>query len=199
MHSNSETGRTNHHPAGDRETIVAVLDGDHRAFEQLVIKYQRPLYAVIRRLVRCHEDTDDLLQECFVRVFQHLRQFDLERPLYPWLHQIAVNLAVTFLRRRSRQQPLTSADIFPTAEADPQENAESSEFYHALEQAIDKLPVEQRTILLLRAGEGMSYNELSKTLGIEIGTVMSRLARAREKLRAWMRPYLTSPSQSPKG
>jgi RNA polymerase sigma-70 factor (ECF subfamily) len=83
-----------------------------------------------------------------------------------------------------------SVDVFPTAEGNPQVHAETQEFYQALENAIAKLPAEQRSILLLRTREDMSYQEMSETLGIELGTVMSRLARAREKLRAWMRPHL---------
>ncbi len=174
----------------DAEAIRATLQGDRQAFARLVEKYQRPLYAVLRRLVRQHEDADDLLQESFLRAYQHLEEFDLRRPLYPWLYRIAVNLALSSMRRRKWQHPAESLDIFPGGESDPEESAASSEFHLALERAIAKLPAEQRTILLLRTREDMSYQELSETLGIEVGTVMSRLARAREKLRAWMRPHL---------
>ncbi|MDZ7342885.1 MAG: sigma-70 family RNA polymerase sigma factor [candidate division KSB1 bacterium] len=180
----------------DRLWIEATLAGERQAFANLVAKYQRPLYAVLRRLVRQHEDTDDLLQETFVRAYQHLKNFDRSRPFYPWLHRIAVNLAITFIQRRSRQTNLSTLsddEIFPTAMTNgdgPVEQAERHEFFAALEKAIARLPAEQRIILLLRTREEMSYQELSEILGIEMGTVMSRLARAREKLRAWLRPYL---------
>jgi RNA polymerase sigma-70 factor (ECF subfamily) len=181
--------------AEDRAWIEATLRGEKEAFAQLVAKYQKPLYAALRRLVRHHDDTDDLLQEAFVRAYQHLKDFDRSRPFYPWLHRIAVNLAITFIQRRKRQSNfsgLNAEEIFPTApETDnPDEKAERSEMLAALEKAIERLPAEQRAVLLLRTREDMSYQELSEHLGIEIGTVMSRLARAREKLRAWLRPYL---------
>jgi RNA polymerase sigma-70 factor (ECF subfamily) len=87
---------------------------------------------------------------------------------------------------------LSTEEIFPAApESDnPDEKAERHELMTALEKAIERLPAEQRVVLLLRTREDLSYQELSERLGIEMGTVMSRLARAREKLRAWLRPYL---------
>jgi len=178
----------------DRAWIEATLSGEKEAFAHLVVKYQRPLYVVLQRLVRRHDDTDDLLQEAFVRAYQHLKEFDRSRPFYPWLHRIAVNLAITFIQRRKRQtnfSGLSTEEIFPIPQSDhPDEKAERGEMFEALEKAIERLPAEQRVVLLLRTREEMSYQELSEHLGIEIGTVMSRLARAREKLRAWLRPYL---------
>lgn len=192
MPSFPNNGRFENAPvdSDDVDAIRATLRGERQAFARLVEKYQRPLYAVLRRLVRSHEDTDDLLQESFLRAFQHLEEFDSSRPFYPWLYRIAVNLALSSMRRRKRQHPTESLDLFPSANDGPEKNVTSNEFHFALERAIAKLPAEQRTILLLRTREEMSYQELSETLGIEIGTVMSRLARAREKLRSWMRPHL---------
>jgi len=182
-------------PMEERAWIEATLRGEKEAFARLVAKHQKPLYVALRRLVRRHDDTDDLLQEAFVRAYQHLKEFDRSRPFYPWLHRIAVNLALTFIQRRSRQtnfSGLSTEEIFPTApETDnPDEKTERGEMLDALENAIERLPAEQKVVLLLRTREEMSYQELSEHLGIEIGTVMSRLARAREKLRAWLRPHL---------
>lgn len=201
MHSHPDNGRDTAPAemtttqADDRAWIEATLRGEKAAFARLIMKHQKPLYAALRRLARNHDDTNDLLQEAFVRAYQHLKEFDRSRPFYPWLHRIAVNLALTFIQRRSRQtnfSGLNTEEIFPTApETDnPDEKAERGEMLDALESAIEKLPAEQKVILLLRTREGMSYQELSEHLGIEIGTVMSRLARAREKLRAWLRPHL---------
>lgn len=186
-----QNGRSENPPPenDDLVAIRATLAGDRRAFAVLVEKYQRPLYAVLRRLVRRHEEADDLLQESFVRAFQHLGEFELGRPFYPWLYRIALNLALTALRRRKWLQPVESLDLFPTTEEDAEASASAEEFHAALERAIAKLPSEQRTILLLRTRENMSYQELGATLGLEIGTVMSRLARAREKLRVWLKPH----------
>lgn len=174
----------------DAEAIRATLAGDRRAFTRLVEKYQRPLYVMLRRLVRQHEEADDLLQESFLRAFQHLHEFESERPFYPWLYRIALNLALTAMRRRKRFEPSEELDRMPAREEEVGESLVSAEFHQALEHAIAKLPAEQRTILLLRTREEMSYQDLSATLGIELGTVMSRLARAREKLRKLMQPYL---------
>jgi len=202
MHSHPDNGRDTAPAetmaatqAEERTWIEATLRGEKDAFARLVAKHQKPLYVALRRLVRRHDDADDLLQEAFVRAYQHLKEFDRSRPFYPWLHRIAVNLALTFIQRRSRQtnfSGLSTEEIFPTApEADnPDEKAERGEMLEALERAIERLPAEQKAVLLLRTREDMSYQELSEHLGIEIGTVMSRLARAREKLRAWLRPHL---------
>lgn len=178
-------------PDHDEVAVLrATLAGDRRAFARLVEKYQRPLYAMLRRLVRQHEEADDLLQESFVRAFQHLHEFDLTRPFYPWLYRIALNLALTAMRRRKWQQPTEELDLFPAPEDNAETMLATAEFHHALERALAKLPEEQRTILLLRTREEMSYQDLSETLGVELGTVMSRLARAREKLRKLMQPHL---------
>ncbi len=192
MSSFSKNGRLEAAPPDqeDRALIAAVLRGEQQAFAPLVRKYQRQLYAAVRRLVRQHEDADDLVQECFVRAYQHLHEFDLNRSFYPWLYRIGINLAISFMRKRKWHSAVDSVDIFPTAEGNPAAISETQEFYQALENAIARLPAEQRSILLLRTREDMSYQEMSEILGIEIGTVMSRLARAREKLRAWMRPHL---------
>lgn len=201
MHSHPDNGRDiapaemTTTQADDRAWIEATLRGEKEAFARLIMKHQKPLYVALRRLARNHDDTNDLLQEAFVRAYQHLKEFDRSRPFYPWLHRIAVNLALTFIQRRSRQtnfSGLSTEEIFPTApETDnPDEKAERGEMLDALEGAIERLPAEQKVVLLLRTREGMSYQELSEHLGIEIGTVMSRLARAREKLRAWLRPHL---------
>jgi RNA polymerase sigma-70 factor (ECF subfamily) len=202
MRAHSDNGRltapadnTTATDAEDRGWIEATLRGEREAFAQLVAKYQRQLYVALRRIIRNHDDTDDLLQEALVRAYQHLKEFDRGRPFYPWLHRIGVNLAITFIQRRGRQSNfsgLSTEEIFPTAPVsdNPDEKAERSEMMAALEQAIERLPAEQKAVLLLRTREDMSYQELSAHLGIEIGTVMSRLARAREKLRAWLRPYL---------
>ena len=182
-------------PPDDAEVaaIRATLNGDRRAFARLVEKYQRPLYVMLRRLVRQHEEADDLLQESFLRAFQHLHEFEIGRPFYPWLYRIALNLALTALRRRKWLQPVESFELFPAEQADAETSAVAEEFHAALERAIAKLPAEQRTILLLRTRENMSYQELGATLGLEPGTVMSRLARARDKLRKLMKPHLEKP------
>lgn len=192
MSSLPQNGRLDSGPPDreDQAAIASVLNGDRQAFGRLVQKYQRPMYAVLRRLVRQHEDADDLVQETFVRAYQHLHEFDLNRSFYPWLYRIGVNLAISFMRKRKWHSAVDSIDVFPTAEGNPQADSETQEFYQALEHALARLPAEQRSILMLRTREGMSYQEMSALLGIEIGTVMSRLARAREKLRAWMRPHL---------
>lgn len=182
----------------DAEAIRATLAGDRRAFARLVEKYQRPLYAMLRRLVRQHEEADDLLQESFLRAFQHLHEFESERPFYPWLYRIALNLALTAMRRRKRFEPSEELDRMPAREEEVGESLVAAELHKALEHAIAKLPTEQRTILLLRTREEMSYQDLSETLGIELGTVMSRLARAREKLRKLMKSHLPEAKEAVK-
>ena len=174
----------------DAGCIADVLQGNTRRFEDIVRRYQKPLYHHVQRLLKRHEDIDDILQETFVRAYQHLAGFDCGRPLYPWLRRIAFNLAITHLRAAGRLQPLEALpDDFLKDLLDPQQAAERAELQHAMDRAIAALPADQQTIVNLQFRTGLSYQEISQHLQIPLGTVMSRLARAKEKLRAELHDF----------
>lgn len=155
-------------------------------------RYSRRVYAVARRIVRRHEVADDVTQETFIRAYQALRSFDLERPFGPWVCRIAANTAINHVRsKEAREDPL------PESLADPPETQDNPELRlreietrSAVAEALSHLPAEQRAVVVLRAVEEMSYKEIADTLDISIGTVMSRLSRAREKLRGLLHSRL---------
>jgi RNA polymerase sigma-70 factor (ECF subfamily) len=150
------------------------------------------VYGIALRIVRRHDVADDVTQEAFLRAHRALASFDLARPFGPWIARIAANLAVNHVRSpRAREQELPEGHAeTPTREPGPLAGVLEREAGALLEQALCGLPVEQRTVFVLRVMEDMSYREIAEALDLSPGTVMSRLARAREKLRVALLPYL---------
>jgi RNA polymerase sigma-70 factor (ECF subfamily) len=181
----------------DRDWVVRTLEGDQEAFEAIVHNYQRRVYAVALRMTRRHEVADDIVQETFLRAYTQLHRFELGRPLAPWLTRIAVNLSINHLTGRvKREQPLEdekSGDRIRTADENspnPLKCLLSAEFARALALACEKLPPEQKAVFVLRVNEEMCYDEIAESLGISAGTVMSRLYRARVKLKEMLKDHL---------
>jgi RNA polymerase sigma-70 factor, ECF subfamily len=178
----------------DSRLIRKAKQGDARAFEQLVERYQRPLYLCIVRMVFQHDDTDELVQETFVRIYQNLNRFDHHYPFYPWARRIAMNLTLNYLKSRSSRKSasLEGAVAIPNGnpEADPLHRAEQNELQSGVKKALASLPEEQRMVFILRTREEMSYDEIAEALQISPGTVMSRLNRARARLKELLAHYL---------
>jgi len=176
------------HPE-DAVLVRKAQQGDMDAFESLVRKYQQRVYALCRRLTGAHQSADDLAQETFIKAYYALGRFDVQWPLYPWLRRIALNTGLNYLKARKRERPLlegtSEARRTPfSAPADgPEERLERAEFEARFERALASLPADQRSVFVLRFHESMSYEEISRTLDLPIGTVMSRLNRARQKLK----------------
>ena len=193
-----EAAQVSPRPAGpdpiEADLLRKARGGNLFAFEEMVKRYQRRVYAVARRIVQRHDVADDVTQEAFLRAYQALSSFDLLRPFGPWICRIAANLAVNHVRSpEAREQELEEGHAeMPTAAPDPLRDILEAEARHVLDAAIKTLPADQRAVLVLRVFEDLSYREIADALGIEMGTVMSRLARAREKLRIALEPYLGS-------
>jgi RNA polymerase sigma-70 factor (ECF subfamily) len=176
------------HPE-DAVLVRKAQQGDMDAFESLVRKYQQRVYALCRRLTGAHQSADDLAQETFIKAYFALARFDAEFPLYPWLRRIALNSGLNYLKARRRERPLDEAALgprrmpfSPPAEG-PEERMERAEFEARFERAVASLPSDQRSVFVLRFHESLSYEEISRTLDVPVGTVMSRLNRARQKLK----------------
>jgi len=167
--------------------------GNLFAFEEIVRRYQRRVYATAYRIVRRHEVADDVAQEAFIRAHRNLDRFDAARPFGPWICRIAANLAVNHVRSpEAREDALPDGHAeTPSAAPGPLQGVLDAEARALLDRALGDLPAEQRAVFCLRVFEELSYREIAESLGIEMGTVMSRLSRAREKLRATLTPYLT--------
>ena len=179
--------------ADEAELLAGAQGGDLFAFEEVVRRYQRRVYATALRIVRRHDLADDVTQETFLRAHRALGTYDRERPFGPWVCRIAANLAINHVRSpEAREEGLEGVlDAAPApAGASPLSAVLEEEARSVLAEAVGRLPPDQRAVFVLRAYDELSYAEIAEALGLSIGTVMSRLSRAREKLRAALLGYL---------
>ncbi|MCC6649686.1 MAG: sigma-70 family RNA polymerase sigma factor [Candidatus Eisenbacteria bacterium] len=175
----------------DDELITRSQRGDQRAFAEIVRRYQRSVYRVAYALTRNASDADDLAQETFLRAWGAIGRFELGSPLYPWLARICTNQAFSLFRTRKRRpetpiEPLLEAGKQWGVDDDPADHTARNERDSALQDCFAQLPPEQQAVLALRVMQDMSYDEIAKTLNVPIGTVMSRLSRARVELKKLM-------------
>ncbi|MFZ1986869.1 MAG: sigma-70 family RNA polymerase sigma factor [Desulfatitalea sp.] len=166
--------------------------GNAFAFEEIVRRYQRQVYATAVRIVRRHDLADDVAQDAFLKAYQALRRFDTRRPFGPWIRRIAANLAINHVRSpEAREDGLPEDhDLTPSPRAGPLGALLEGEAQDVLAKAMAGLPPEQRAVFALRVFEELSYQEIAESLGVPVGTVMSRLSRARDRLHQVMAPYL---------
>src|SRR5438552_16752629 len=178
--------------AAEADLLARARDGNLFAFDEIVKRYQRRVYATAIRIVRRHDVADDVVQEAFLRAHQALARFDLTRPFGPWICRIAANLAVNHVRSpiaREQALPETYAEA-PAPSPGALAGVLDGEASRELARALESLSAEQRAVFSLRVFEELSYKEIADALEISIGTVMSRLSRARERLREALVPYL---------
>ena len=166
------------------ELIRRSKGGSREAFGQLVSRYQLPVYRVIRGILGSPSESEDVAQEVFLKAYANLAKFRGESGFFTWLYRIAVNEALRARKRRT----FANADALPEVEAPPSAPPEEEAPTMAtLEKLLRKLSDEFRSIVVLRDIEGLSYSEIAETLEIPLGTVESRLFRARLELRTWWR------------
>ncbi len=174
--------------------------GNARAFEYLVKKYQHRVLALIGRYIRDSHEAQDVAQDAFVRAFKALPNFRGDAQFYTWLYRIAVNTAKNHLVSRGRRAPTTDIDIadaeqFDSADAlrshdSPEANDRRDRLELAVRKAIAELPEDLRVALTLRELEGKSYDEISAIMACPVGTVRSRIFRARDTVSAKIEPYM---------
>ncbi|UCG38017.1 MAG: RNA polymerase sigma factor [bacterium] len=170
----------------DETLALKAASGDMMAFEELVNRHRMTVYRMARTVTGNHHDADDAAQETFLRVYRSLRSYDPQRPFRPWLRRIAYNTSLNNVRARSaRSRGMTDTDPPDVPDPNPGQSAvlEARQSAVRVEDAVDSLPGELRATLLLRVVEGMSYKEIAAATGVRIGTVMSRLSRARERVQ----------------
>lgn len=196
-------------PPPDADTLLVqrTLAGDQRAFEMLVVKYQRRVERLIGRMVRDADLVQDIAQETFIRAYRALSQFRGEAQFYTWLYRIAVNTAKKQLMELKRDpvvlmSSLRSSDDDETSGVEHELNAQvadaetpeavlaSKEIAEAVNAAMEALPKELGQAIVLREIEGLSYEEIAEVLDCPIGTVRSRIFRAREAISARIKPML---------
>lgn len=179
----------------ERDFVSRAKKGDKSAFEALVLKYQRKIYFLCYRIINDHDSADDLAQETFVKAYFMLNSFHDGKPFYPWLRKIAINLTLNHMRRKRREVMLSNHNLKRSGISNPFIEEKNSLYYEnsikkRIEEEILSLPLDQKAVFVLRYYEELSYEEISKVLKIPIGTVMSRLNRAREKLKSALLPYI---------
>jgi RNA polymerase sigma-70 factor (ECF subfamily) len=170
----------------DETLIESVRKGDCDAFGPIVERYKLALYKVMYRMVMNRDDAEDLVEEAFIKAYRSIKKFDTTRPFYTWLRRIAVNNAINFLKRerRSNTEPLEYVEkTLGNGHTDPVRMTREKMLCERINKAVALLPEEARIILSLKVEEDLSYAEISRVLKIPKGTVMSRLARARLKLK----------------
>ena len=189
----------------DLTLVKRVRSGDQRAFKLLVERYQRKVYAVALGMLKDKEEALDVSQEAFVKVYKYLEHFKGDASFYTWLYRITVNICIDVLRRRQASGgeavEFDESVRLDTSEAhigalgsrlgtNPQKSALRKELAQKIQEALAQVPEKHRAILLLREVEGMSYEDLARTLEIPKGTVMSRLFHARAKVQKILGEYL---------
>lgn len=177
----------------DRELVEKAKAGDQSAFEQLVLDNQNKVFSLALRLVNDREEAADLAQEAFVKAWQGLASFQGESSFATWVYRLTTNVCIDHLRRQKRREgvePAVSLDDENSGwaepagrDSDPQQVLEQSERGQALARGLAKLPDWQRRVLVLRELSGLSYQEIAQALELDIGTVKSRISRARLSLR----------------
>jgi RNA polymerase sigma-70 factor (ECF subfamily) len=190
---------------GDREVdqrlVERVQRGDKKAFELLVAKYQRKLNRLLSRFIRDPAEVEDVAQEAFIKAYRALPSFRGESAFYTWLYRIAVNTAKNYLVAAGRRAPTSTQ--FNSEEAEsfeeghqlrhmntPEAEMMSKQIAAMVNQTMEELPEELRTAIALREIEGMSYDDIAEVMNCPIGTVRSRIFRARETIAERIRPML---------
>jgi RNA polymerase sigma-70 factor (ECF subfamily) len=186
----------------DAQVVRSFLDGEPRAFTELVLRYQSRLLNFIYRTIGDRERAEDLVQEAFVRVHRHLHRFDQNRKFSTWVYTIASNLAKNELRNRSRNPLVLFQSIrkewepdarplqFEDTSARPDDLFRKRHLRQLVEWAVTRLPEHHREVFVLRELEGKSYEEIAEITRCNLGTVKSRLNRARNSFAAVIAPHL---------
>lgn len=187
------TATMTHAPHEDQTLVAATLAGDPAAFQVLVERYQARLFALVRHYTRNPVEVEDIVQETFLKAFSRLASFQQSSAFYTWIYRIAVNTVLDQRKRKSRSpiQPMAEPEELgaPSAEANarmtvrPDAQLEREEIAEITRRVLDELPDIFRTVLVMREFEGLAYQEIADVLEISIGTVESRLFRARARFK----------------
>jgi RNA polymerase sigma-70 factor (ECF subfamily) len=170
----------------DLDLITRTEEGDREAFNELVIKYQKPLYSLLYRMVSNHEDASDLLQKTFVKAFTGLGSFERRASFKTWLYQIAINLAKNMYRDRGRVEYVHIDDVVIRKNPRTLETLIHNESRMLMRQALGDLPEKQRMTLLLRVQEGKKFEEIAAIMKCSLGTAKANYHHAVQKLKVIM-------------
>ncbi len=184
----------------DTELVARTKDGDAGAFDQLVRRYSPRVYGLVYNMTSNHEETNDLLQDVFLKAFRSIKGFRGDSSFYTWIHTIAMNMTINFLKKRNRRRGMSLDDvdshiendpdfIEATASSDPRREANLSELQKRLNEAMQKLSHDHRAVVTMFDIQGMPHAEIAKILGISEGTVRSRLFYAHRQLQNYLEEF----------
>jgi RNA polymerase sigma-70 factor (ECF subfamily) len=184
----------------DQQLVERVQKGDKRAFDLLVLKYQHKIFAVISRFIRDHAEVQDVAQDAFIKAYRALPNFRGESAFYTWMYRIAINTAKNYLVARNRRPPASDLDVedaefYAGNDAmhemnTPERNLLRDELQAVIDQAFRELPDDLRMAVTLREIDGLSYEEIAEAMACPIGTVRSRIFRAREAIDKKIQPLI---------
>lgn len=184
----------------DEELVARAQKGDRKAFDLLVLKYQQKVAGLISRYVRDPSETLDVVQEAFLKAYRALPSFRGDSAFYTWLYRIAINTVKNHLVAQGRRPPGDDVEAETAVQMDvgvrlkeigtPESHVLTDEIARTVQQALDELPEDLRTAIILRELEGLSYEEIASAMDCPIGTVRSRIFRAREAIDKRLQPLL---------
>jgi len=184
----------------DDELVARTKDGDASAFDDLVRRYSPRVYGLVYNMTSNHEETNDLLQDVFLKAFRSIKGFRGDSSFYTWIHTIAANMTINFLKKRNRRRGPSLDDIDAriendpdyieaTAKTDPRREATLSELQKKLNEAMQKLSHDHRAVVTMFDIQGMPHAEIAKILGTSEGTVRSRLFYAHRQLQNYLEEF----------
>ncbi len=186
--------KSNKH-ASDIDLARESRKGNKKAFDQLVLRHQKQIYAISRGFAHNHQDADEITQEAFINAYIHINQFNEKGPFYSWLYRICVNTSLNFLKKRDKFSQIYS-DIIENSfdetdlDANPLKKIYVKEINELIKEALQSIPSEMQTVFVMRTFGELSYKDIAESLNISIGTVMSRLSRARKHLQKKLSPII---------
>ncbi|HEY2800690.1 MAG TPA: sigma-70 family RNA polymerase sigma factor [Chthoniobacterales bacterium] len=188
----------------DQALVARAQSGDAAAFDELVVKYSPRLYGLVYNMTSNHEDTNDMLQDVFAKAYRAIKGFRGKSSFYTWIHTIAVNMTLNFLKKRGRRYHLSLDDVDGsiandkefielTSTSSPVREADLSELQRRLNEAMMKLSDEHRAVVTMFHIQGMPHAEISKILAVSEGTVRSRLFYANRQLQNYLDEFRKNP------
>ena len=183
----------------DQELVKRVQNGDKKAFDVLVLKYQNKITNLVSRFVKDHSEAQDVAQEAFLKAYRALPKFRGESAFYTWLYRIAINTAKNFLVAQDRRPPSDDIDALEAEQyvgasmnnlETPERLLQTDEITKTIHGVIQGLPEDLKTAITLRELEGLSYEEIAQAMSCPVGTIRSRIFRAREAIDQELRPLL---------
>ncbi len=188
-------------PVSEDELVRGARQGDLKAYDELVKRYQERIYATLYHMTSNHEDANDLAQESFIKAFQALKSFKGGSSFYTWLYRIAVNKTINFLKQRKNRTHMSLNNLDFNAEHDPdlvaliseqtpRRAAGLTELQEKLNEALMKLSESHRLVVVMHDVQGLSHEEIAEAMDCNVGTVRSRLFYARQQLQGFLADYL---------